>query len=63
MIPLEVYQAARLETCGQISGNPFEQMFFQTLHWLITSAGLSTCAREEKKGASQHVPMSKTVDS
>jgi hypothetical protein len=43
--------------------NPFQQLFFQTLHWLITRAGLSTCAREEKKGASQHVLMSKTVGS
>jgi hypothetical protein len=33
----------------------------QTLHWLITSAGLSTCAREGEEGASQHVPVSKTV--
>ena len=38
-------------------------LFFQALHWRIVSAGLSTCAREEKKGASHNVPMSKTVGS
>jgi len=49
--------------CVFIFCNPFQQLFFQTLHWPIASAGLSTCAREEKKGASRHVPMSKTVGS
>ena len=38
-------------------------LFFQTLHWQWASAGLSTCAREEKKGASWHVPMSEMVGS
>jgi hypothetical protein len=36
-------------------------LFFQTLHWPNAIAGLSTCAREERKGASRHAPVSKAV--
>ena len=43
--------------CAFIFCNPFEQMFFQTLHWLDTSAGLPTFAWEEVE-ASRHVPVS-----
>jgi hypothetical protein len=49
--------------CVIIFCNPFQQLFFQTLHWQWPSAGLSTCAREEKKGVSQHFPRSKTAGS
>ena len=43
--------------CVFIFCNPFEQMFFQTLHWYLTSAGLPTFAWEEAE-ASRNVPIS-----
>ena len=38
-----------------------KKAFFMDPSGAGTSAGLLTCAREEKKGASQHVPMSKSI--